>query len=110
MVLWLDVDADAQTGWLGYDFVVNRLTPGFVERNVGGKFQWQKCGEAVLRGSGNQLELSLPWSDFGLKTPPVQLDFKWADNCIAIGDWTDFTLNGDAAPNDRFDYRARLRP
>jgi len=25
-----------------------------------------------------------------------------------VGDWTDFTLNGDAAPNDRFNYRAQL--
>jgi len=42
--------------------------------------------------------------------PPAQLDFKWADNCIVAGDWTDFTLNGDAAPNDRFNYRALLKP
>jgi hypothetical protein len=43
-----------------------------------------------------------------MKSPPATLDFKWADNCIAVGDWTDFTLNGDAAPNDRFNYRAQL--
>ena len=37
------------------------------------------------------------------------IDFKWSDNCFARGDWTDFGLNGDAAPNDRYDYRAVLR-
>jgi hypothetical protein len=42
-------------------------------------------------------------------SPPAQLDFKWADNCIAAGDWTDFTLNGDAAPNDRFNFRALFK-
>ena len=40
---------------------------------------------------------------------PATIDFKWADRCYAKGDWTDFTLNGDAAPNDRFNYRAVLR-
>ena len=66
-------------------------------------------GQAELRVAGDQLELSLPWSALGVKSAPAQLDFKWADNCIAVGDWTDFTLNGDAAPNDRFNYRALLR-
>ncbi len=108
MLLFLDVDANTQTGWLGYDFVLNRTSTGSLERNVGGRFQWQACGKAKLTVSGDQLELSLPWASLGLKTAPAQLDFKWADNCIATGDWTDFTLNGDAAPNDRFNYRARL--
>lgn len=110
MLLFLDTDANAQTGWLGYDLVVNRITPGSVERNLGGTFAWQQCGRAGLRVSGNQLELSLPWSVLGLKSAPAQFDFKWADNCIIAGDWTDFTLNGDAAPSDRFNYRARFIP
>ncbi len=109
MLLFLDTDANPQTGWLGYDFVVNRTTPGSLERNVGGSFQWRSCGQAELRMSGNQLELSLPGPALNLTSPPPQLDFKWADNCIAAGDWTDFTLNGDAGPNDRFNYRARFR-
>ena len=109
MLLFLNTDTNPQTGWLGYDFVVNRTGPGSLERNVGGKYQWQMSGQAELRVAGDQLELSLPWSALGVKSAPAQLDFKWADNCIAVGDWTDFTLNGDAAPNDRFNYRALLR-
>jgi hypothetical protein len=46
----------------------------------------------------------------GRSGPPDRFDFKWTDNCRAAGDWTDFTLNGDAAPNDRFNYRAVLAP
>jgi len=34
------------------------------------------------------------------------LEFKWADNIQQTSDWSDFTLNGDAAPDDRFNYRA----
>ncbi len=109
MLLFLDTDANAQTGWLGYDFVVNRIAPGSVERNQGGKYAWQACGKAKLRQAGDQLELSIPCAALDQTSPPAQLDFKWADNCIAAGDWTDFTLNGDAAPNDRFNYRALFK-
>ncbi len=38
---------------------------------------------------------------------PVELDFKWADNAQPAGDVLRFTTNGDAAPNDRFNYRYR---
>ena len=40
MLLFIDADNDPKTGWLGYDFVVNRKAPGpagaTIERNVGG--------------------------------------------------------------------------
>lgn len=112
MLLFLDVDANPATGWLGYDFVVNRTRIGdstaTVERNVAGRCEWQPLGKAEFRRAGNELELAVPWSALGLKSAPTTVDFKWADNCVLTGDWTDFTLNGDAAPNDRFNYRARL--
>jgi len=28
------------------------------------------------------------------------------NNAQQTGEWSDFTLNGDAAPNDRYNYRA----
>ena len=107
MLLFLDADADARTGWLGYDFVVNRSGAGKLERNGGGKFAWSPAGQVKWRVQGNEMELAIPWKALGLKSPPTHLDFKWADNCLQAGDWTDFTLNGDAAPNDRFNYRAQ---
>jgi hypothetical protein len=113
MLLFLDLDANTRTGWLGYDFVLNRTAPGSVERHAiggGSGFAWTNAGTAEWRLAGDSLELSLPWSALGMSAPPDQFDFKWADNCIAAGDWMDFTLNGDAAPNDRFNYRAVLQP
>ncbi len=109
MLLFLNTDVDARTGWLRYDFVVNRTAPGSLERHGGGGFAWQSAGQVELRVAGEQLELSVAWPALGLKSPPAQLDFKWADNCIFAADWSDFTLNGDAAPNDRFAYRAVLQ-
>ena len=54
------------------------------------------------------MELSIPRAVFGKGPLPAAIDFKWADNIQQTGDWSDFTLNGDAAPNDRFNYRARF--
>jgi hypothetical protein len=107
MILFLDTDTDAKTGWLGYDFVINHAGTGSLERNVGGGFAWSMAGKLKWRVQGHELELAIPWKLLGLKSPPAALDFKWADNCLQACDWTDFTLNGDAAPNDRFNYRAR---
>ncbi|MEK7706649.1 MAG: hypothetical protein AAB380_01470 [Verrucomicrobiota bacterium] len=109
MLLFLDADADAKTGWLGYDFVINHAGTGTLERNTSGRFTWSREGEVKWRVQGNELELAIPWKSLGLKSSPAKLDFKWADNCLQAGDWTDFTLNGDAAPNDRFNYRAQPR-
>ncbi len=110
MLLFLDADADPKTGWLGYDFVINRTGKGSLERNVGNDFAWFSVDTLSSFVTGNELELAIPWKALGLKSPAGTLDFKWADNCIAEGDWTDFTINGDVAPNDRFNYRARLQP
>ncbi len=107
MLLFLDVDADTKTGWLGYDFVANHAGPGSLERNIGGGFEWSPAGKVKWRVQGKELELAIPWKALGMKSPPAKLDFKWTDNCLQASDWTDFTLNGDVAPNDRFNYRAQ---
>lgn len=109
MVLLLDVDSDPTTGWLGYDFVVNREEPGSLERHDGAGFRWKRSGSVDWRYAGPRLELSLAWRQLGWRrgAPRPVIDFKWADNCFEVGDWTDLTRNGDAAPNDRFNFRAR---
>ncbi len=111
MLLFLDVDCDSATGWCGYDFIVNRLSSGprtaTVERNQGG-YCWAAAAEVDVGLGGCELELAIPWSKLGLAGPPARLDFKWADNLQQTGQPDDLTLNGDAAPNDRFNFRALL--
>ena len=110
MVLLLDVDANAATGWLGYDYVVNRLQEGgqaVVERYAGAGWQWARVGTVPLGVGRSELEVEIPWALLGRSERPASLDFKWADNLEGSGDWSDLTLNGDVAPNDRFNYRAR---
>lgn len=111
MVLYLNTDGSYNTGWLGYDYAVNRHAGNStttLEKNKGGKYKWQTIGQVKYQAAGNELVIAVPRTSLGVTTLPATIDFKWADHCYAKGDWTDFTLNGDAAPNDRFNFRAKL--
>ncbi len=110
MMLYLDIDANPATGWLGYDLVVNRSRVGMkarVEKNVRGKYEWAPAGEADYRVAGNEMEMAIPRGLLG-KTLPAAIDFKWADNIQQTGDFSDFVLNGDVAPNGRFNWRGKM--
>jgi hypothetical protein len=109
MVLFLEVDGCATNGWLGYDYVVNLGQPGLLQRHAGTGFHWTPVRRVSWKLAGHNLELSIPWKALGLRRPPASIDFKWADNLPLTGDWRDFTLHGDVAPNDRFNYRALLQ-
>ena len=113
-MLFLDVDGDPKTGWLGYDFVVGRKpapsSRAVLERNKGGAYAWGEPVEIASAAAGKQQELAIPVSALGFKTAPRSIDFKWADGIAESGEWSDFTLNGDAAPNDRFNYQAVFAP
>jgi hypothetical protein len=112
MLLFIDADQNSKTGWMGYDLVVNRRigdgSMTIIERNVGGGYEWGSAVEIPLRVAGNELELAVPRAVFGSVPLPAAIDFKWADNTYQNGDWSDFTINGDTAPNDRFNFRAKL--
>ena len=112
MLLFLNTDGNPTNGWLGYDFVLNR-EPGregwaSLEKHDQAGYHWTPRAEVSCRFAGNALELAVPRALLGISAEKAMIDFKWADNIQETGDWSDFTLNGDAAPNDRFNYRAIL--
>ena len=77
------------------------------------KFQSDGSSRAVaveipLRWQNNQLELAIPRAALGLSGGAAAIDFKWVDNITLGGEAAAFTLHGDAAPNDRFNFRALL--
>ena len=94
MLLFVDADCDAMTGWLGYDLTIR---PGAPPADV------------KVAAGACEIELSIPVSQLPGGVLPPQFEFKWADNCLEKKEWSDFTLHGDAAPNDRYNYRAVLR-
>ena len=114
MMLFIDSDATSKTGWLGYDFVVNRTgveqENTAIQRHAGTGYNWTSAGTIAYRYSGNEMELAIPRNLLCPNGPPAYLDFKWGDNIQQTGDWSDFVLNGDVAPNDRFNYRAKFHP
>ena len=114
MFLFLNTDANYTTGWLGYDYVINRAVQSAqttsLERNDGsGSYVWTKEADLSFAVQGKELELMIPRQLLNIpSSSPVTIDFKWTDNIQQDGTWSDFTLNGDAAPPDRFNFRAQL--
>lgn len=106
MQLLIDSDRSTETGWLGYDMLIHR--PAMVEQrallehNQGG-FAWGSSIEIAMHIGQREIELAVPRALLGASG----FDFKWSDNSLQEGEWTDFTLHGDVAPNDRFNYRAQ---
>lgn len=108
MVLLLDTDQNAKTGYFGYDFRLNHTRHTSDSANIehwNGK-TWEPAGGASLQVSGKNLHLAVERPALGLVTDkPLSFDFKWTDNISPQADAIDFLDHGDTAPNGRFNYR-----
>jgi hypothetical protein len=93
------------TNWHGYNFMVNRTAPGILERNLGG-WNWRGAGTVRYNVQGCEMELAIRRADLGLSdaSKPLHIQFKWADHMQHPGEIEDFAINGDTAPNGRFNY------
>lgn len=110
MRLLIDVDRNKNTGWEGYDFVVNRTSPGekaVIEKSVKG-WNWERAGDVPFAFEGNKLEIAIPKATLGIEAE-VDLEFKWSDNMKEDGNISDFLVNGDVAPAGRFNYVLKTR-
>ena len=109
MLLLIDADNDSSTGWYGYDFIVNRKVNDprstTLMRYEATSGEWIDPVEVPMRYAGNRLELALPREVLGLDGDSFTFDFKWADNPSELVDPISLCLNGDTAPNRRFNYR-----
>jgi hypothetical protein len=107
MRLFIDIDRRRETGWEGYDYVANRLSPAdrkaTVERNTGGAWNWEPCAEADCRVAGKRMELRIPRRDIA-EDKTLDFEFKWSDNMQTDGDIMDFYLHGDVAPIGRYNF------
>ncbi len=122
MMLFIDANCDPNTGWHGFDFVVNRKVRDnsvtLLERwgpaqsdgssKPFGPWGWESHGGVTYKVAGCELELAIPRRALGLDdlSTSLKFNFKWADN-IQRFDPIEFTINGDTAPNGRFAYRYR---
>ena len=110
MNLFINTDRDYETGWYGYDIVINRdgakAAAGKVtiEKFVGNEWKFQSIGEGEIAINGNYLVVKVDTAACGLDG---DFDFKWADNSTTEGEIMQFLDLGDAAPNARFNYAYR---
>ena len=109
MLLLIDADNNSSTGWYGYDFIVNqsvksdRITT--LMRYNSEKKEWKEVADLAMRYTNNHIELAIPRQLLNLAEDKFILDFKWADNPEELADPISLCLNGDTAPNRRFNYR-----
>lgn len=107
MLLLLDADQDTSTGWLGYDFVVNHTVNDnggtTVKKWIDGK--WEIGDSATYRVNGNGLELAISRESVGETGRAPAFDFHWADNIQGFSGVAELGVNGDSAPNRRWNYR-----
>jgi hypothetical protein len=107
MLLLVDADQDGATGWLGYDYMVNHevaskeTTPVKAWRNGA----WEIVGSGRYRVNGNGMEVCVPRELLGETDGAPCFDFHWADNIAPAGDVSGLGVNGDSAPNRRWNYR-----
>lgn len=109
MLLLLDADNNSSTGWYGYDFIVNQNVNSdrttTLMRYDNEKGEWIFVADISMRYAENKIELAIPRNLLNLPTEEFTLDFKWADNPAELEDPISLCLNGDTAPNRRFNYR-----
>ncbi len=109
MRLFINSDGRSDTGWEGFNYLVNRTSPEDTRMNIEHSdcgWRWTDAGKAAWRMEDVRLHVAVPRALLGLAPDgPVDLRFKWADNMQNEGDVMDFTLYGDAAPPGRFVYR-----
>lgn len=110
--MWLMIDADhnPNTGWHGYDYILNRTMDSdgssWLEQNIGG-WTWKKVATVRYRAAGRELHVSIPLSALAVSSQAsaLTMDFKWVDNAQHPGDIMDTYLSGDVAPEGRFRFR-----
>jgi len=111
MCLLIDADRNHETGWYGYDYLING-------RVVDGKttlcmrydaadpdHPWVEQSRLPYRTSGRALELAVPRRLLGFSGDAIRFDFHWCDNPADLKDPISLCVDGDSAPNRRFNYR-----
>ncbi len=109
MLLLIDADKNPNTGWFGYDFLINKsivdATNTTLMRYDATAKDWVEVARLKYRYAGKQMEIAVPRKLLGLKGDAFTFDFKWSDNAGELKDPISLCTSGDTAPNRRFNYR-----
>lgn len=111
MLLLIDADNNPETGWFGYDFIINKSvkdeTKTTLMRYDGSNpgNPWVFVADLKYRYAGNELEVIVPRKLLRLTGAKFTFDFKWSDNASDLKNPISLCTDGDTAPNRRFNYR-----
>jgi hypothetical protein len=111
MLLLIDADRNHNTGWCGYDYLMNmrvldEKTTTLMRYDPGASNgPWLEAARVPYRYAGNKLALAVPRSLLGLGGDALKFDFHWCDNPADLKDPISLCTSGDSAPNGRFNYR-----
>ncbi|MEI6138097.1 MAG: hypothetical protein WCP85_02465 [Mariniphaga sp.] len=111
MLLLIDADNNPETGWFGYDFLINKNVKDSGKTlllrydNSNSENKWVSVSYLNYRTRGNEMEIEVPRKAIGLTTNKFIFDFKWSDNASDLHDPISLCTDGDTAPNRRFNYR-----
>ncbi len=115
MLLLIDADRNSDTGWFGYDYLINENildaeTTTIMRFDTEAKDKkWVEVGKLSYRYNGNELELAVPRELLKLEGSGFGFDFHWCDNPADLVDPISLCTHGDSAPNRRFNYRCIWR-
>jgi hypothetical protein len=98
MLIFIDIDKNPNTGWYGYDYLLNKE---IIDENK----KWIKYSVVNYSYDKNKFEISIPRDELELLEKEFKFDFKVSDNMDKIESPISFCLDGDTAPNRRFNYR-----
>jgi hypothetical protein len=82
MLLLIDADNNHETGWYGYDFLINKNVKNSHKTSIMKyeKTKWKEISQTVYSYSENRLELLVSRKVIGLATSDsFTFDFKWSD-------------------------------
>ena len=72
--------------------------------------RWHAVGEGTFEVEGNCLELGIARDLVSEIGDPPAFDFHWADNIQGFAGVAELGVNGDSAPNRRWNYRFEVSP
>ena len=111
MQLYVDVDSSAETGWYGYDYIVNYSAKDHFSTTVAkyngtdGAYGFEIVGEVSYQAMENQMMITVPMEMLGIEGyKEICMQFKWADSTGTFDEMEDFYIDGDCAPLGRMNY------